>query len=99
MEARWPELAGCDAVLDVERVVRHRGPGAARSLWLACLVLEWEPVWRGPVRRRFWGLPLRERAQAARRWESSRLGFRRASWRLLEEALGDRPPDQPPSGA
>ena len=101
VEARWPECAAGDSVLAIERAVRHAGPRASRQLWLACRLLEWEPVWRGPLRRRFWRLPLHERLEAARRWENGRSGFRRASqsWRLLESALAAPSPDQPSPGA
>ncbi len=90
VDARWPERSGAEALFAIERAVRQAGPGAARRLWLCCRILDWEPVLLGPVRRRFWRLPLSLRAQAVLRWERSRLGPRRASFALVASALDDQ---------
>lgn len=104
VDARWPERAGADVLPGIERAVRHAGPGAARRLWLACRLLDLEPLLHGPVRRRFWRLPRAERARAAARWERSARGFRHASWQLLAEAVeaapvAERAPHAPPQSA
>lgn len=91
IDACWPGRAGDQALHEIERAVRQAGPPAARRLWLACRVLDWEPLLRGPVRARFWRLPPHARAAAARRFERSRLGFRSESYRLIAGALGDQP--------
>ncbi len=90
VDARWPEWSGTDAVFAIERAVQQAGPGAARRLRLSCRILDWQPVVLGPVRRRFWRLPISDRAAAVRRWERSRLSLRRVSFELVASALDDQ---------
>jgi hypothetical protein len=87
-DALHPELVR-DLVPAAARLLRHRGPGAARRflLWLA--LLEWEPLLRGRARRRFWRLPRAERQAACARFRGSRFVWRRRAWAELSAWVED----------
>jgi hypothetical protein len=78
-----------DLVPAAARFLRHRGPGAVRRfhLWLA--LLEWEPLFAGRVRRRFWRLPRAEREAACARSRGSRFVWRRRAWAELSAWVED----------
>ena len=87
-DALHPECVR-DLVPAAARLLRHRGPGAARRqhLWLA--LLEWEPALTGHSRRRFWRLPRAERQEACARFRGSRFAWRRRAWAELSAWVED----------
>ena len=84
-----------DLVPAAARLLRHRGPGAARRLLLWLAFLEWEPLVAGAARRRFWRLPRVERQAACARFRGSRFAWRRRAWAELsawcEDAIAAAP--------
>ena len=98
-DACWPDRTA-GAAERVARAVRHAGPGAARLVWLSLVWLDAAPLLRGQGAR-FWRLPADARRAAAARWQASRLGWRRRTWALVEEAIRTREADaaQSSSGA
>ena len=86
-EALCHSFGGVDLLPAVEGRLRHRGPGAARWLWFWLTWLEWEPVWTGRARRRFFHLPRELRRAALARWEGSRIPARARAFRELDAEL------------
>lgn len=66
----------------VERILRGRGPGAARRTWLALAALEWWPVLTLRARRGFSRASLEQRRDLLGAWHRSRL--RRGAVEALE---------------
>jgi hypothetical protein len=81
-DALHPETVR-DLVPEAARLLRHRGPGAARRLLLWLSLLEWEPVLASRARGRFWRLPRAERQSACARFRGSRFAWRRRAWAEL----------------
>jgi len=88
-----------DLVPAAARLLRHRGPAAARRLLVWLTLLEWEPLLAGRARRRFWRLPLAERQAACVRSRTSRFAWRRRAWAELsawvDDALAASPEPRP----
>jgi hypothetical protein len=78
-----------DLVPAAARLLRHRGPGAVRRLHLWLVLLEWEPLLAGRMRRRFWRLPREERVAACARSRGSRFVWRRRAWAELSAWVED----------
>ena len=78
-----------DLVPAAARLLRHRGPRAARryALWLA--LLEWEPLLVSGARARFWRLSRAERQAACARFRGSRFVWRRRAWAELSAWVED----------
>ena len=85
VDARWPAARGRDPAPALVRELRHAGVWAIRGLRFWVFVLDVAPLLRG--QGRFWRLPREARLRAAARFEGSRIGPRRAAWKLVANAV------------